>query len=203
MIGPRSSALQCSVLALNRMYMAVHVVSVRRAFCLLCKGNAEVVNLEGGSYAAYDFDTWREVSELRADMGEVTETEDWIRSVAFSIQVPRIIRLLHYDRVPRNAVKFTRRNVFLRDEYSCQYCGRRYNLGNLSLDHVVPRTQGGQSNWLNIVTACLNCNVQKGGRTPEQARMKLLRPPFKPARNPVLSHQLNSEKYECWRTFVK
>ena len=196
------SPLGCSVLALNRMYMAVHVVPVRRAFCLLCKGTAEVVSVENGSWMAYDFGSWLEISELRAAMGEFDEHEDWIRSVSFDVQVPRVIRLLKYDRVPRNSVKFTRRNVFLRDDYTCQYCHKRFTVSNLSLDHVVPRSQSGKSTWDNIVTACLTCNVKKGGRTPEQARMFLKRQPSKPRQNPVLAHQMKSPVYECWRSFL-
>lgn len=201
--SPRPAALNCSVLVLNRMYMPVHVVGVRRAFCLLCKENAEVINIEDGAWMTYDFDSWLENCSLRAELGDIDESEDWIRSVAFEIQVPRVIRLLTYDRVPRNTVKFTRRNVFLRDEYLCQYCGRKFSTSSLSLDHVKPRSQGGLSTWGNIVTACLKCNVRKGGRTPEQASMRLLNRPVRPKRNPLLSHQLNSQKYECWRNFVE
>lgn len=202
MIDRAKSTLQTHVLAVNKLYMAVHVMSVRRAFCLLCKGSAEVVNVEDGAWIAYDFDSWRELSELRAAIGEYRPSEEWIRSVSFEIQVPRVIRLLQYDRVPRNPVKFTRRNIFLRDEYRCQYCERKFGPGSLSLDHVVPRSRGGGTTWENIVTACLRCNVRKGGRTPEQASMRLLRRPFKPRRNPVFAHRLTLMKYECWKPFL-
>ena len=198
-----SSSLNCSVLVLNRMYMAVHVVGVRRAFCLLCKDGAEVINIEDGAWMAYDFSSWLENCNLRAELGQIDEQDDWINSVNFSVQAPRVIRLLNYDRVPRNKVKFSRRNVFLRDEYHCQYCARRFGTSNLSLDHVMPRSQGGQSSWVNIVTACLKCNVRKGGRTPEQANMKLLNRPVCPKNNPILLHQLSQEKYHSWRNFVK
>ena len=201
MIDRARSSLHSSVLALNRLYMAVHVVSARRAFCLLCKGNAEVVSIEDGTWMVYDFDGWREVSELQAELGEDDPIE-WIRSVTFVVRIPRVIRLLGYDRVPRKAVKFTRRNVFLRDEYRCQYCRGTFGPGNLSLDHVLPRSRGGQTTWDNIVTACMKCNVRKGGRTPEEARMDLLCRPKKPARSPVLAHQIATEKYESWRTFL-
>lgn len=197
-----SAAMQSSVLVLNRVYMAIQVMSVRRAFCLLCKDLAEVVCVENGGYVSYDFASWREVSEFRAQLEGKREHEDWIKSVNFEIQVPRVIRLLTYDLFPRNVVKFNRRNIFLRDENRCQYCGQKYSTQQLSLDHVIPRSQGGQTNWENIVCACLKCNVRKGGRTPYQAGMRLYKKPIKPKRSPLLSAQLATIKYESWRQFL-
>ena len=98
----RSDPLGASVLVLNRLYMAVHVVGVRRAFGLLCREIAEVVHLEEGKFANYDFHGWREISELRAD--DKQPNEDWIRAVNFEIQVPRVIRLLFYDRTAQAVV---------------------------------------------------------------------------------------------------
>jgi len=197
------SSLHTNVLALNRGYLAIHVVSVKRAFCLLCKGLAEVISIEDGSYYSYDFSGWLEVSELKVELDEVHESEDWIQAVNFLIQVPRVIRLLHYDRVPRNSVKFSRRNIFLRDEHRCQYCERQFGTPNLSLDHVMPRSRGGKTTWENIVCACRKCNIRKGGRTPREAGMRLHKEPRKPKRNPVLSHQINSSKYSVWKRFVR
>lgn len=197
-----SAALQSSVLALNRNFLAVQVISARRAFCLLYKELAEVIHVEGGAYCSYDFDSWRELSELKATLGEISEQEDWIRAVNFDIQVPRVIRLLSYERLPKNTVKFNRRNVFLRDGHRCQYCGKRYSSPRLSLDHVLPKSRGGGETWENIVCACLKCNVDKGGRTPAEAGMKLLQKPVKPKRSPLLSRQMSLTKYECWRNFL-
>ncbi len=203
MVSGSSTAMQSSVLALNRSFVAVHVVPVRRAICLLWKGMAEVISVENGSFLTYDLPSWLEVSELRAEFDEFEEHDDLLQSVNFVVQVPRVIRLLNYERVPRNVVKFSRRNVFLRDEYRCQYCDRKYSHSRLSLDHVMPRSRGGGNTWENIVTACLDCNVRKGGRTPKEAGMKLLSEPSRPHRNPVLTHQLNSRKYSSWKNFVR
>src|ERR1700733_12112358 len=97
MIGNHNSPLEASVLVLNKMFMAVHVISVKRAFCLLCKELAEVVSLEDGQYATYAFGTWRELSEFRrANFRQ--EEDDWVRTVNAEIQVPRVIRLLSYDK---------------------------------------------------------------------------------------------------------
>ncbi len=196
-----NSALDASVLVLNKLFMAVHVISVRRAFCLLFKELAEVVSLEDGQFATYDFATWREVSEYRAQNFR-QEDDDWVRTVSTEIQAPRVIRLTGYDRMPRQTVKFNRRNIFARDNNQCQYCGKRFPTSELSLDHVSPRSQGGIASWENIVCACVSCNVKKGGRTPKEAHMHLIRKPEKPKRSPMLNLKLTHSKYQTWRTFL-
>lgn len=192
--------LSSSVLVLNRHYLAVHVINVRRAFALLVRDLAEVIHVEDGQYANYDFESWREVSELRAQFKE--PNEDWLRSVNFEVQVPRVIRLLFYERVPNQTVRFNRRNLFARDNNSCQYCGKRFSTSELSLDHVVPRSRGGDTSWENIVCACIACNVRKGGRTPQEAHMALVRKPTKPKRSPLVTLKLGNPKYESWKSFL-
>src|SRR5213592_11884 len=135
-----NSALDASVLVLNKLFMAVHIISVRRSFILLCKDLAEVVTLEDGQFLTYDFSTWREVSEFRAKNFR-EEEDDWVRTATSEIQVPRVIRLLGYEKMPKHTVKFNRRNIFARDNNQCQYCGKRFATTELSLDHVVPRSQ--------------------------------------------------------------
>ena len=195
-----SNALNSSVLVLNRYYMAVHVVNVRRALGLLFRDLAEVIHLEEGQYANYTFETWLEISTLRAADKQLHD--DWIRGINFELQVPRVIRLLSFDRVPRQSVRFNRRNLFARDGNHCQYCGKSFPTSELSLDHIVPRSRGGETSWENIVCACVACNVRKGGRTPQEAHMKLIRQPVKPKRSPLLSVKLDNPKYQSWKTFV-
>lgn len=192
--------LSASVLVLNRFYMAVHVVNVRRAFTLLFRELAEVVHVEEGQYANYTFESWREISELKAKLKE--PNEDWVKAVNFEIQVPRVIRLLFYDRLPKQAVRFNRRNIFARDANRCQYCGKRFPTSELSLDHVLPRSRGGETSWENIVCSCVKCNVRKGGRTPQEAHMQLIRQPSCPKRSPLLSLKLGNPKYESWKSFL-
>jgi 5-methylcytosine-specific restriction endonuclease McrA len=195
-----SPGLDSSVLVLNKLYMAVHVISVRRAFCLLFKDLAEVITLDDGHYQSYDFHSWREVSAARSRFKD--PDDDYVRTVHFEIQAPRVIRLLGYDRLPKQKVKFNRRNLFARDGNRCQYCGKRFPTSELSLDHVQPRSRGGLATWENIVCACLKCNVRKGGRTPAEANMKLFREPVQPKTSPVLSLKLSHRKYESWKTFL-
>ena len=195
-----SSGLLSSVLVLNRFYSAVHVVNVRRAFGLLYRELAEVLDVEDGQYANYDFTAWLEISELRAD--EKRPGDDWLRSVSFEVQVPRVIRLLRYDRVPQHSLRFNRRNVFARDGHQCQYCGHTPPTQQLSMDHVLPRSRGGETNWENVVCCCVKCNTRKGGRTPQEARMKLLAKPRRPVFSPLLVHKLQNPKYITWHAFL-
>ncbi len=197
-----NSPLDASVLVLNKLFLAIHIISVRRAFSLLCRDLAEVVSLEDGQFATYNFATWREVSEYRARFYR-QEDDDWVRTVNCEIQVPRVIRLMDYEKLPKQTVKFNRRNIFARDNNQCQFCGKKFPTTELSLDHIVPRSQGGLSTWENIVCACVNCNVKKGGRTPKQAHMTLIRKPEKPKRSPMLNLKLTHRKYQSWRTFLE
>lgn len=200
MMFAQADPLSSSVLVLNRLYMAVHVVNVRRAVSLLARDLAEVIHIEDGQYANYTFESWREISELRASFKE--PHDDWIRSVNFELQAPRVIRLLFYDRLPRQTVRFNRRNLFARDGNRCQYCGKKFPTSELSIDHVTPRSRGGDTTWENVVCSCVRCNVRKGGRTPEEAQMRLVRAPVKPKRSPLVMLKLGNPKYESWKMFL-
>ncbi len=195
-----SSTLDCSVLVLNRFYMAVRVVDVRRAMTLLYRRCAEVITIEEDAYSNYDFDSWCEVSQLHAM--EKQNGEDYLRTPHQEVQVPRIVRLVLYDKVPKSTVRFNRKNLFARDGYRCQYCNQTRPMSQLSLDHVVPRSQGGKTTWENVVCCCTSCNSKKGGRTPVEANMRLLSHPSKPHANPGMVATLKDPRYESWKTFL-
>lgn len=194
------SVLDTNVLVLNRFYMAIRVINVRRTFTLLYRQCAEVISHEDDQYLSYDFDSWCELSQLTSL--EKQPGEDYIRAVGFELRVPRIVRLTRFDRMPVQTVRFNRKNLFARDEHTCQYCGRSEPTNKLSLDHVIPRSHGGPTTWENIVCCCLRCNSRKGGRTPQQARMQLLTRPTKPRFNPLLAQSIEDPRYECWKTFL-
>jgi len=194
------TGLAAKVLVLNKLYVAVRVISARRAFSLLARELAEVIHVDDGQYVSYDLSSWAEVSELRRAFEP--DRHDWVRTVRFEIAVPKIIRLFGYDRLPDQHVKLNRRNLFARDRNLCQYCGRHFATSELSIDHVIPRAQGGGDTWENLVCACVRCNARKGGRTPDQAHMTLVRKPFRPKRNPMISIRLGQEKYESWKAFL-
>ena len=203
--GAGVAALSANVLVLNRFYQAIRVINVRRAFSLLCRELAEVVHIENDAagkpvWQNLNFEDWRELSAMKAEFEP--DGFDWIHTVRLQIAVPRIIRLLGYDKLPRQDVKFNRRNIYARDNNRCQYCGKKYSTTELSLDHVVPKSQGGKSTWENIVCCCVKCNVKKGGRTPEQAHMHLITKPVKPKRSPVINIRLADERYSSWKQFL-
>ena len=195
-----TSGLDAKVLVLNRYFSAIRVIDARRAFILLSKEIAEVVAVEHGSYVSYPFTTWTELSDFRREF-EATD-HDWVRTSRITIAVPKIVRVLGYDRLPREQVKLNRRNIYARDSNRCQYCGKIFTTKELTLDHVKPRVQGGGNSWTNLVCACVKCNARKGGRTPEQAGVRLIREPIKPKRNPAISLRLGSPKYASWKAFL-
>jgi len=195
-----STALDCHVLVLNKHYMAICVINVRRAISLVFRDLAEVIDHDEGQYSNYDFTSWVDVSELKRQFEP--DGHDWLHTVRLSIAVPRIIRLLFYDRLPRREVTLNRRNIYARDHGRCQYCGRKLPTSELSLDHVIPRNLGGKAAWENLVCACLKCNVKKGGRTPQQANMKLIVKPIKPKRSPVVHINMGDGRYRSWKQFL-
>jgi 5-methylcytosine-specific restriction endonuclease McrA len=163
------------------------------AFVLLYGGTAFALDEEGEQY---DFELWRELAPREAD--------DVIPIVGGSLRVPRVVHLHRYDRTPRVSVRLTRRNLMFRDAHQCQYCGKRPPLRDLNIDHVLPRSRGGDDTWENLVTACRPCNLRKGWRTPEEANMRLARNPFRPKWTMTAQIILGSGwKFKEWEPFLK
>jgi len=183
--------LNSSVLVLNRSYLPVHVTSARRAFTLLYQGIARVVNEQ---YQTFDFEAWSQLA--------VARDAEAIGTPGGKIRIPRVIVLVAFDRLPKRHVRFSRINLMARDNFQCQYCGRRPHRAELNLDHVVPRSLGGRSTWENVVTSCVDCNRKKGGRTPRQAHVKLLRRPERPRWTPLANLMWSSVRYQEWRPFL-
>ena len=184
--------LNSHVLVLNRFLQPVNVINVRRALCMFYVGVAHALDHE---YQLFDFDSWAAIS---AEFGE-----DAVKTSSKRIKIPRILVLQAYDRMPIGRVRFSRRNIFMRDSDACQYCGKRLARKHLSLDHVIPRSQGGKTNWENIVASCIPCNSRKGGRTPRQANLKLLRPPKKPTWSELRNLIGPRLRYREWLPFMK
>ncbi|MCX5909349.1 MAG: HNH endonuclease [Deltaproteobacteria bacterium] len=179
------------VLVLNKSFLPVHITTIRRAFCLLYAGLAKAVNEQ---YETFDYESWQHLSIERND-----ETIGLVNRV---IKVPRVILLVAYDRVPKRRVRFSRYNIFARDRNTCQYCGKTLPRSELNLDHITPRSQGGISTWENVVCSCHVCNRRKGGKTPEEARMKLITRPRKPTWTPPLNISLREIMHKEWVPFL-
>ena len=183
-------ALQRPTLVLNRNWQPVNVATVARALVLLWNESARVVDPR--DYQTYSWEDW---SKLRPAAGD-----RFIQAVRCRLRVPEVITLTQYDRLPAALVTFSRRNIFKRDHYTCQYCGKQPGAEELTVDHVIPRAQSGQSRWDNCVLACVECNKRKADRTPEQAKMRLKRKPVQPIWNPLYAaHDL---RIASWSKFV-
>jgi len=159
---------------LNASYEPLQLVSFRRAVVLLLQDKAEVVEA----------------------------TEQLLRARGLALAVPLVIRLVRYIKIPRRLkLPCSRRGVLARDRETCQYCGAQPGRSNLTVDHIIPKTQGGQTTWDNVVTACRDCNHRKGGRTPEQAMMVLRSIPRQPQ---YVAFALlgELERHEVWRKYA-
>lgn len=196
------SVLDNKVLVLNKSYSPIDVITVRRAFIKLFKGVAEVVTVDDGCYYNYDFISWSEFSELKNQMGLLENEEDIVYTPQLILAAPVVVRLLTYSMFPETKVKLTRKNIYIRDKYTCQYCGRKLPADKLNIDHVVPRSKGGRNTWTNLVCTCHECNTKKGGHLPREAKMKLLRKPVEPKFNTLFSFHVTVGKYEIWGHFL-
>ncbi len=183
--------LDTGVLVLNRVYQPVHITSVRRAFSLLYQGAAKAIDEQ---FQLFDFPSWAALA--------AAAHQDAVGTVGRRIRVPRVIVLMAYERMPKTRVRFSRFNIYARDENSCQYCGSRLPRAELNLDHVVPRSRGGATSWDNVVCSCVPCNLRKGGRTPEEAGMRLRHAPARPRWTPMFRSATRRAFYSEWRPFL-
>ena len=177
-------------LVLNRNWQPVNVATVSRALTMLWNESARVV--DPVDYQTYDWQDWL---KLRPRDGEL-----FIQAVRFRLRVPEVVTLTGYDELPATSVTFSRRNIYKRDHYTCQYCGHQPGSEDLTIDHVVPRAQGGESRWDNCVLACVTCNKRKADRTPEQAAMRLRKRPVQPTWNPL--YAAHEQRIESWSKFI-
>ena len=185
-----SAVLHRPTLVLNRNWQPVAVATVARALVKVWNDAARVVN--PSDYQLY---TWADWSSLRP-----SHDEPFIQTSQMRLRVPEVVTLTTYDRVPANAVPFSRRNIFKRDRFTCQYCGRQPGSEELTIDHVVPRSHQGSTSWENCVLACISCNKQKADRSPEQAEMRLRKQPMRPRWNPL--YGLHQMRIDSWSRFV-
>ena len=190
-----AGASQQLVLVLNRLWQAINVCTAERALTLLYAGHAQVVLENAGNFNTFSFPEW-------CDFSEHYDGDEVVSTISFRIRIPRVILLLFFDRLPNKEVKFTRHNVFERDKNTCQYCGHKFDRKDLNIDHVVPRHRGGLTTWTNVVCSCIDCNRRKGSRSPEEARMHLIRKPKKPRWRPFVEVQFVKTADHSWRHFL-
>jgi 5-methylcytosine-specific restriction endonuclease McrA len=162
------------VLVLNQNYEPLNICNVRRALVLVIDGKAEVLE----------------------------ERNRFVTSASHCFAMPSVIRLVYLIRRPRPRVKLTRREVFIRDNYTCQYCGRQ--CGDLTIDHIIPRSRGGPHTWENLVSACKPCNHRKGGKLLGEARMTLRSLPVEPSAGVyyTIERRLDASLTDSWEKFL-
>ena len=193
--------LQTPVLVLNKYWTAFRVISAARAFTLLYKGVAEAIDVEQGKqFLNYDFDSWADLSQFKSQFSEELETNGlrWVKCVRGLLAVPDVIRLVRFDQLRRMCVRLSRRNIYMRDNFTCQYCGQMLPAQSLNLDHVLPRSRGGCASWNNLVCSCVPCNTKKGALTPVEAGMTLRRRPTKP----TVPFELPKAPLDSWKHFI-
>jgi len=184
------------VLVLNKQFYAVQIASWRRALTLLYLDHAHVVDQE---YKTYRFEDWQALSKSMRD-----HPAGFVTTPSFRIAIPEVIALKIYEKMPIGEVKFTRRNIYEHYKYRCCYCGKKYPTSELNLDHVLPRSRGGGTNWNNIVTSCIPCNLRKGNKRPSQVGLQLRIKPSKPEwRGPSsLMFRSNFKFRRSWQRFI-
>jgi len=156
-------------LVLNRSWTPISTTSVRRALVLVVRGAAGVVHPE--TFHVHSWDDWLCGAPVDRPV---------LRGFGIEVRLPEVIALRQYDGYPVRGVAFTRRNVYRRDGFTCQYCRRRPGLEELTIDHVIPRSRGGGSTWENCVTACRSCNTRKANRLAHEIDLYLARKPVAP-----------------------
>ena len=192
--APPRDPLDLPVLVVNRFFQPVQVTTARRAFLLLFGGAALAIDEAGD---LHDFSGWRGLPVR-------DQVDDELPIVGGALRVPRVLHLRRYERMRRPTIRLTRKNLMLRDAHQCQYCARRPTVRELNIDHVVPRSRGGQDSWENLVTACRLCNLRKAWRTPEEASMRLLRTPAVPRWSTTTQILMGApQPFKEWDPFLK
>lgn len=183
--------LEERTLVLNRHWTAIGTTSVRSALCLLYREAGRAVHPIDSSL--HDFDSWVNL--------QVQDGEPCIRTIRYRLKVPEIVLLNHYEGFPKRKISFSRRNVYRRDRFTCQYCGAKPAITELTVDHVVPRSLGGRTTWTNCVVSCVRCNRRKSNRTLAEAGVRLIRDPREPIWSPCLTIPAGQRKL-CWEPFI-
>lgn len=163
-----------NVLLLNSSYEPMRVISWQKAICLFFSGKVEVIE----------------------------ESEGEVHTVSVVFKIPAVVRLLSFVKIRQKSPSLSRANILARDEFKCQYCKKELSHKEATLDHVIPRSQGGSTSWDNLVCCCASCNKKKGNQTPKQAQMPLLKKPVKPGWLPILQIKFHGKVPQSWQYFL-
>lgn len=189
------NVLNESVLGLNRNWQWIGMLDVRTAMTKLIgsDGDGDKVFVVDQDYVQHDFTSW---------IKQPIDGDRFIRTPKLMIPVPEIVLVTRYGEVPKHTVKFSRVRILKRDKFTCQYCGAQPGMADLTMDHVLPASRGGKTDWENCVASCYDCNARKADRTPAEAGIRLRRParvPFSDMEDRVQSGDVK----ELWKPFIK
>ncbi len=201
------NVMSLQVLSLNKVYQPLGLISVKDAIDAIFAERAEIIEEESnGGFSSYDVRSWMELSLLKSMMieeGNEDINDVWINRIDPHFIAPRVIRYLNYDKTHAKQVKFSRKNIITRDDFTCIYCNKKFPLEQLQLEHIVPKSRGGKTTWTNTATSCIKCNQRKADKTPKEAGMKLhwkpVKPKFLPKNNRIV---VKDPRYKFWEQFV-
>jgi 5-methylcytosine-specific restriction endonuclease McrA len=185
-----------TVLILNRNWQAIHVKSPLEAMTMMYSDSATALDIRGEDYMVPL--RWNEWVELPIE----NEKDDFIQTVRGNIKIPKVLVLCNYDKVPRKRPKFSPKAVWDRDQGTCQYTGQKLTLQNANIDHIIPRSRGGKTDWANCVLTHKEVNAKKADRTPEEAGLKLIRKPQDPKEMPSTFYIRNKHNVREWDMFL-
>jgi 5-methylcytosine-specific restriction endonuclease McrA len=210
------SVLSNSVLVLNTSFLPIDVINVYEASKKVCREDPRARFVDPETYMSYDYESWIDTWEDAIRSSKLS-ADKALQSSCMAFRIPEVIILTKYDgdgsgeryRDKDRPPKFSRRNVYLRDSHTCQYCNKRCDTSESNLDHVIPKSKGGEMNWGNIVVSCIPCNTKKGGRTPSEAGMRLIKKPTTPAYGELkkpfgakLRRKLKGNALPSWENFL-
>lgn len=185
-----TTTLDRPTLVLNRNWQPVGVMSVSKAFTKVWNESAKIIDPE--TFQMYSWEDWADLTPKDGEMS--------VKTKSMEIRIPEVIVLSKYDKLPTNAVTFSRRNIYKRDRYTCQYCGKQPGTEELTIDHVNPRSKGGTSTWENCVLACLDCNSRKADKSLVEAKMPLRHIPRRPTWKPLYAS--HKTRIASWAKFI-
>lgn len=183
------------VLVLNKNWQAINICTPADALSMMYSNTATGLNIKGkDDMVPLEWKNWIEL--------KCSEEDNYVQTIQGNIKIPKIIILCRYDKVPKKRPKITRKGIWIRDEGVCQYTGKKVKSNEGNIDHVIPRSRGGKTNWTNCVLAHKKVNAKKADKTPEEAGLKLIRQPYIPKELPVSFYITNKYDIQEWRIFL-
>ena len=191
--------LDTPTLILNKHWQAIRIEPLRKCFKKALAGRAMFVDEE--TYNVYAWDKWFDMFSIPVNEATDGYGYNWVDVSLWKIRIPEITIVTHYGKVPHVNVKLTRRNLLVRDGFKCQYTGEKVTSRSMTIDHVIPKSRGGKTEWTNVVVASQAANMRKANRLPHEAGMKLLTVPEKPHWHPLFAYAMNKIP-KSWEKFI-